>query len=230
MVASFARALFRRRGASDPLWSYVTSLLNFEGANNATTTTDDKGNTWTFNLTAKITTADKRHGNSCLDASAGTAIASIYTAAALGNFRLRDFCVEMSVKSTASASYNILFDKYSGLNDGFQLYFNASGYLVLYAATELGSATTGKVNDGAWHDIAVSRSGTTWRVFVDGVVVLTLTGVTVDCNNAQPTYLAAQGSTGPKYPAVAKIDAFRITDGNPRWTSNYTPSGPFPSK
>lgn len=213
----------------DPYWSSVTSLVNFDGANGATTVTDQKGNTWTFNPTAKLTTADKMFGTASLDAAAGTATASIYTSASLGNFGLRDFTLECWVKSSSTGLYNMIFDKYSGLNDGFQLYFNASGYLVLYAATELGSATTGKVNDNQWHAVAVTRSGTTWRVFVDGVIVLTLTGISLNCNNTQNTYLCAQGSTGPKYPMVGYLDEFRITDGVCRYTTNYPPSGPFPN-
>lgn len=220
--------IFGERG--DPYWSSVSSFMDFEGPNNATSATDAKGVGWIFNVAAKLTTATFRYGTSCLDVSGGTGAYSIYAPDSLGNFRLRDFTIEVSIKSTASASYNMVFDKYSGLNDGFQLYFNASGYLVLYAATELGSATTGKVNDGAWHDIAVTRSGTTWRVFVDGVIVLTVSSLTLDCNNTQNTYIAAQGSAGPKYPLSGFLDALRITDGVARYTSNYTPTGPFPNR
>lgn len=215
-------------GKRDPYFASVTSLVHLDGADGSTTINDVISGTWSVDSPAALTTANKKFGTASLDLT-GAGTPTIYKPSSLGNFGLRDFTIEFWVKSTANATYNTLFDKYSGSNDGFQVYFSLSGYLWLYAATEIMQATTLPVNDGAWHAIAITRSGTTWRMFVDGVVVATATGITINCNNTQVTRIGAQSSGGPKYPCKSLIDEFRITDGVCRYTANYTPSGPFPN-
>ena len=50
----------------------------------------------------------------------------------------------------------------------------ASGFLMLAAPLESLMAE-GSVTDGAWHHIAISRSGNTWKMFTDGQLTKTVT-------------------------------------------------------
>lgn len=49
---------------SDPYWANVTSLLRFDGANNSTVFTDEKGTVWSKNGAPVISTAQSKFGGS----------------------------------------------------------------------------------------------------------------------------------------------------------------------
>jgi len=77
-------------------------------------------------------------------------------------------------------------------------------------------------NDSAWHHYAVTRSGNTWRLFVDGVLQQTLTS-SVSLDNGTPSRIFI-GTESPTNGAWAGyIDDFRITKGLARYTANFTP-------
>ncbi|MEA2076607.1 MAG: LamG-like jellyroll fold domain-containing protein [Candidatus Marinimicrobia bacterium] len=88
-----------------------------------------------------------------------------------------------------------------------------------------GSISTGTVSTGVWNHIAVSRSGTTTRIFLNGEekasANFALTASTV------PFYVCGDGGYFPTA-WDAQIDEFRFSD-IARYTSNFSPSTSDPA-
>jgi hypothetical protein len=75
--------------------------------------------------------------------------------------------------------------------------------------------------------VAVSRSGTSLKMFFDGVQVASATDSTSFTDNAYGVRIG--GSSG--YSFNGYIDDLRITKGYARYTANFTPpSAPFPDQ
>jgi hypothetical protein len=92
------------------------------------------------------------------------------------------------------------------------------------ALTNIDAAATINVNDGSWHHIALVRSGTSMYIFIDGT--LQTSGSTIGAT--QPigvlgvnTFIGYQPRDGAY--VNGWIDDLRITAGNARYTSNFTP-------
>ena len=68
--------------------------------------------------------------------------------------------------------------------------------------------------------VAVTRSGTTVRLFVNGVVEATATGNSTNFNESLTLYIGAE--TGNSLYLNGYIDDLRITKGYARYTSNFT--------
>ena len=84
------------------------------------------------------------------------------------------------------------------------------------------------VTNNAWVHIAITRSGSTWRMFINGTVESTMTqsGALDDGTAASMDglYIGAQFYTGETGRYInAYIDDLRITKGVARYTTNFTP-------
>ncbi len=142
-----------------------------------------------------------------------------------------DFAVEMwfypnGLFTTSLSGVNMLFSTYN--NSGYYLNINAAGNLE-WRDTSVAMFTTsgGTLTQSQWHHIAVTRSGTTLRMFINGV------------QRASGSFsgglgIAGQGATGfvighyqsspnSPYGAVGYYNDVRITKGVPRYTANFTP-------
>lgn len=213
----------------DPLWSSVQALLHFDGADNATTTVDQKGGSWTFRDSAKISTPGK-YGTARLNCTPGTGgRAWISGPTTVGQFGSGDFTIESWVKTSNVHSYYALFDKYNGASSGWQIYAN-NGYIGLYTDVDKGTATAGKLNDGQWHHLAIVRSGTTVKAYVDGVAVKTWTSINNNFTSATAFGIGGQVSTAGTYAAYTDYDDVRITAAA-RYLADFTPpSAAFPNQ
>jgi len=99
-----------------------------------------------------------------------------------------------------------------------------TGYLHFYDGTTVFEASTGAVQTNQWTHIAISRSGSTLRQFVNGTQVLSSTCATSigSASGASVWYGAAAGYPN-QYFYTGYIDDFRITKGFARYTANFTP-------
>jgi hypothetical protein len=94
--------------------------------------------------------------------------------------------------------------------------------------------STSNVTDGAWVHIAITRSGNTWRMFINGIVESTVTSsVALDGGTVasiEGLYIGANfyAGGGGRY-INAYIDDLRITKGYARYTTNFNaPTTAFP--
>lgn len=125
------------------------ALLNFEGVNGATTTTDDFGNTWTM-TTATISTAQFKFGTSSLKTNSGYVESSSFTSLGDGSWEMSVW-VRYDALPTAGQFFPVL-------NAG-----NPSGFGIIMSINN----TAGTIKSALWlssngtsHDLTSTLLGT----------------------------------------------------------------------
>lgn len=210
--------------ATDPSFASVSLLLRMDGSNGSTTITDNSSNAHTITVfgNAQLTTADKKYGTAALTLD-GTGDYVMTPADADFAFGTGDFTVECWCKPTVVNSNDGLFT-FGGLSSGlFLASFTSNWYLGTAGSggTNMGAATA-----GSWRHIAVTRSGTSLRLFINGTQLgSTLTNST----NLTGNQLKIGYYYDSTFGFVGLIDEFRVTKGIARYTSNFTaPTAAFP--
>jgi hypothetical protein len=170
-----------------------------------------------------ITVAQKKFGPSSLDANGG-GYCSIgpYSDLVIGT---KDFTVECWVRcvNNSAAHERRLWD-YSIGGSGF--YVTTVGdalHFINGAGTTNGAAGT-LTSTGVWRHIAVVRSGTTTKAYIDGVLDITVADGT---SYAATTFGITQN--GP-ISFAGQVDECRVVVGTAVYTANFTPpTAPFPN-
>jgi hypothetical protein len=156
---------------------------------------------------AQLSTAVKKYGNASMyfDGTGDYLTIGSNNILAMGT---GDFTVECWIYPQTTVQFTALI-----LTGTFQL-FVYNGALYWNDGTQTSGGT---ITLNAWQHIAVSRSGTTLRGFVNGIQVITTTS---SVNLTQGTnYVGYNGTTaGQGY-----IDDLRLTKGIARYTGNFTP-------
>jgi hypothetical protein len=147
-------------------------------------------------------------------------------------FGRQDFTVEGWFYFNALGNYSLIDWRSNPVSDDPAFYTDASGYIGWYAnqSNRILSSTIPAANQ--WHHLAVSRSGTSTRLFING----TQSGSTYTdtfnygCASGRPWFGALADGTGTLY-YNGLIDDVRITKGYARYTTTFTPpTGPFPRR
>lgn len=197
---------------TDPFWSNVVFMQTFDGFADGTVLSDPipslkTGTSYNSqngaNLT--ITSAYGRFGKSAQQQGSVTRLITTLSS---------NFTFEVSVYYT-SGSIVFLYIQ-SGLNDIARFQVNASNVLEIFAVEGGGYVSYGTIAQNNWYDCAVSWDGTALRCFVNGALVLT----TTKTNSAMSWRLPYNGTV--------YVDDVRLTSAC-RYTSNYSPSHPFPA-
>lgn len=211
-----------------PAWSNVILLMHMEGSDGGTTFANAKNpaSTFTVGAGAYTSTSSKKFGASSLYANSTTAKVrpDDFSIGVVGSV---DFCIEffMRMSTVASSSHGGVYA--TGASTGSMiLSCGSSGiagtdnrFNAWLNSNTLTSTTT--VTDGAWHHIAITRSGTTARLFVDGVQEASGTN-SVNFNAWDTWYCGIL--YGYHYAQIGTfIDEFRITKGEAVYTVNFTP-------
>jgi hypothetical protein len=207
--------LRRPSGAPD----FTTFLLHLDGTNGSTTFTEALGATVTGGGNAQISTAQSKFGgaSALLD---GTG--DYLTSATGAPFRFAgDFTLEGWFRPAANPAVDLLFEgRASGASaTGFAVY-RASGLLRMFtnnADQILGSTTMSLSN---WHHVALTRQGTTMRLFLDGV--LEGSTFTSSANFSDGLCFIGADSVGTNA-FNGNVDEFRLSNGIAYYTSNFTP-------
>jgi len=128
-----------------------------------------------------------------------------------------DFTVEFWI-NTSDVSGDIV-----GVTGGFNLTLasNTMYWQSLKDTTNLYSLSGSAITNGAWHHIAICRSGTSNRIFYDGVAQGS--SPYTDTTNYGVSGNLVIGNGGVGYLA-ANISNLRIVKGTALYTSNFTPS------
>ena len=145
------------------------------------------------------------------------------------NFELGsgDFTIEFYINSTQThGSYYSAVSKWQSSNFSWMVRYSSidigTGWSFFWS-TNGGSYSTifGKaINDGAWHHIAVTRSGTTIRTFTDGVLNNSTT--TSDTFYNGTANVVVGSDQGAQY-FNGFISNLRIIKGTALYTSNFIP-------
>jgi hypothetical protein len=158
-----------------------------------------------------------------------------------------DFTIEFWFYPEASAAprQDRIVNMGGGINIGwpsYQIAFNhtsATPYLQFCASStnaglSVGSETgtagrIGQVAEGVWQHVAVTRSGDTWRGFINGVLGFTETSAEAPYSSSPRglqvggRYDYVWGSGTPIAPTSGYLYGLRITKGLARYTATFTP-------
>ena len=152
------------------------------------------------------------------------------------NFGSGDFTVEAWVyRQVDSGTTQTIYQKGRVADSNFELTFviNTSNQLEVYYSTSGTSATlvattTASVSQNTWTHIAVTRSGSTWRVFIGGTLDVSATA-SVTLYTGTGRISIATNPNGDS-PFTGYIDDLRITKGYARYTATFTPpTAAFPN-
>jgi hypothetical protein len=189
-----------------------------DGTNGSTTFTDSSSNAFavTANGNAKVTTTDPKFGTGALtlDGTAGDYL----TVAADADFQFGtgDFTVECWVYVNTVGNTGLF--TFGGTNSGLAVNLFAGNWTLTTSGS--GGSGLASITTGAWQHLAVTRSGSNLRMFIDGTQIgSTLTNTTDLSDNA----LKIGYYYDPYYAINGRVDEFRVTKGVARYTANFTP-------
>lgn len=138
-----------------------------------------------------------------------------------------DFTIEMWVNFTAyPSSFGTLYDARPASTNGAYaaLYADTTNLYYYVSTANRITVALSTFGTGTWKHLAVSRSGTSTKMFVDGVQVSsTYTDSTVYLNPTARPVIGAGGNSLGNYSFNGYIDDLRITKGQALYTSNFTP-------
>jgi hypothetical protein len=217
--------------SDDPFFASVSLLLRGDGTNGSTTIIDNSLSPKTVTAfgNAQISTAQSKFGGASI---AFDGSGSYLTTPANSDFSFdADFTIEMWLKTSVFSTdtfYRRVASNGPDVSNAIQLLFSngssASSNISVRSNSQL---IIGNINTatGNWVHIAVSRSGSAMKLFVDG----TQSGSTATTStnfSAGSTY----GFIVGRYQARdghlnGYIDDLRITKGIARYTTTFTPPG-----
>ena len=208
-----------RTGAYDSYGDNVSLLMHMDGANNSTTFVDSSryNRNITVNGPAKLSSTQSVFGGTSAAFDADT---SYLRVASGSDFAFpSDFTIECWVYFTnSSRGYQGIIGAHNGSDQtGWVLYLEQNNNLTFQ--TSAGSSWGGSISSGetvtpdVWHHIAVSRSGSSLRIFVDGTLKATATN---SVNVASASYVDIGDYTclnqhGYNFTMSGYIDDLRIT-------------------
>lgn len=219
----------KRAAMTDPDFANVVLLLHFDGANASTTFTDSSGTpkTATASGDASLLTSNQKFGSACvnLDSVGDYVTVSSHADLAFPG----DFCVEGHFRWTGSVGFNL----FTLGTQNWNVYYDASLAQIKFWDGSADRITNTVTFGAAYRHVALTRSGTSVRLFLDGVQQ----GSTY--TDSGPTSLGQTSLRIGAYPASGsvggslfqgQVDDFRVTKGVARYTGNFTPpASAFPN-
>ena len=228
----------------DVYFPQTSVLLPFNGSDAATSTSDlsNRNGTVSFTGTAQLSTGASKFGSSSLLLDGNSdyiTVSDSYWNSCISSGT--DFTVELWARwdsaaldgSTSTALIGNRGDIGGSSSNGWELrkyggnflsWYMRQGSSWIYLNYSQGTKTT--VSADTWYHVAVTRSGNTWRLFLNGTVEDTITNSTdiVDGGADGLTVGALAGgiSGGPYNYMDGYIDDVRVTVGHARYTSNFT--------
>lgn len=217
-------------GGGDPYFSNVQALLHFDGSNGSTTFTNNAGSGIAFASSGSValSTAQAKFGMaSVLVDTSSKSVQSQGINPGL-NTNGKDYTVEFWLYQATNATSVFSSQGTSGDNQDWFIGQDGSGHLRFWIgfngtwALQLTSSSTISLNQ--WSHIACVKSGSSFYVFVNGVLFASGT-YSGSIAAGQTLCIGRNGNAGTFY-----VDDFRYTVGVARYTAAFTPpSAAFPN-
>lgn len=218
--------------ASDPYWANVTTLINGSSATITDKSTTNNTLSIVGNTVLSATQVKYNVKSIYFDGSGDYITEPAGTPLTLGT---GDFTIEGWVYPTSLAAERIFIDfRPSGTNGIYILLAiqTNGGINMNVNSSNTITGAAGSITINGWHHIALARSGTSTKLFVNGTQV----GSTyTDSNNylcgASRPSIGVNGANTTVGFYLGYMDDFRITKGVARYTANFTaPTAAFPAR
>lgn len=228
-----SRMLMMAANQGDPLFSNVSLLLHFDGANGSTTFTDSSASPKTVARSgdAQISTAQSVFGGSS-GLFDGTGDYLTLGGESDFAFGTGDFTIEFFFYSNSLSSLKGLYDsRPNSVVSGAYPTIYTDGTTLRYFVSGGVRISGGTLTTGVWRHVAVCRASGTTRMFLDGTQVgSNYTDSTNYINGASRPVIGALGDSLAAGPYNGYIDELRVTKGVARYTAGFTPpAAPFPN-
>jgi len=218
---------------TDPNFANVSLLLHGDGANNSTTFTDSSSNNFTLSRVGDVkisTTESKSGGSSIFFDGAGDYLTLANNSAFTfpSSFTVEAWVFPTAIVDPLDAIFTL---RWIGTwNSGGPGLVLCVGGLVW----ENGSVqyyTGGNVATNTWTHLAVSRNGTSMKVYKNGSEVFSTTATLSLGNTNAPAIGVLDTQSGPaRFLFTGYMEELRVTKGVARYTTNNfpVPAAPFP--
>ena len=239
-VLAVHNAAASRMSVTDKYAVLNSLLLHCDGANGSTTFTDSSSNNLSVTASnATISTSNTMSGFGQVGSFSGASSSYLSLPSSTSfSFGTGDFTVESWIyPATTSGDRVIVAKSQDSYTTGFEWWFGVMNngtlkftYVNTSSAFYSAQSTT-TISANTWTHVAAVRSGSAVTIYINGVSSGTATAQTIRSTTSSITVardLETTGGSGRFY--TGYIDELRITKGNARYTSNFTPpSSPFPN-
>ena len=220
---------------TDPYWASVTSAIHFNGADNATALTDEKGIVWTHTtagINCKLSTTQKKFGTA--SGYFPDVNTSYWSTPDSADFQpgAADFTIDAHIYLTTYSSGRPIVMKRNGATKDWELTVNPAGTINFNCfnsgGTQQNMNTTATISANQWHHIRFSRVSGTGYLSINGGTPATATMSNTIRNTAGASiYLGQNAASGMN----GYLDEFRFTNGVGRSTASFAaPTTEFPNQ
>lgn len=210
--------------SSDPYLSNVSLLLKMDGANNSTAFTDSSltPKTVLANGDAKISTAQSKFGGaSALLDGTGDYLSLAHNAEF--SIESSNFTLEAWIYVSASNVLQNILNKRvnTPTESGWGWRITAANALQFFHTGGSSLISTSTISSGTWTHVAVTRSGSTVRQFINGILDATTATFSNGVSNTQELRIGIDEGAAGGFNGY--IDDLRVTKGVARYTANFIP-------
>jgi hypothetical protein len=212
----------------DPNWNSVSLLLRNGALGSTLIPIDESPRTKPIRVVngAGISTTVFQYGSSSLIFDGVNDYIFVQGASTDFVFGTGDFTIEFWVRFPVVTGSGIIMDfRPAGTGPTVALPNIArNGTTLGYAVNNVTAISGGTVSANIWHHVAVARSGTSTRMFLDGAQIGSIYSDSTNYSCGADRPLLGADANNPKVSfSQMFIDDLRITKGIARYTSNFTP-------
>jgi len=210
-------------------------LLHCNGTDGSTTFTDSsaRAHTLTVNADVQLDTAQSKFGTASALFDGTADFLSFTNETADFDFNRDDFTIDFWVRLAATGAQYNLWDSNASMGGGtgavcpVVIYISTNNQVNFFTLGVNQISGTTFLTFSRWYHVALTRSGSSTRLFLDGVQE----GSTYTDNN---NYGCGRGGSGPRTPSIGGastgdlvlngwMDEIHVVRGEAVWTANFTP-------
>lgn len=226
-MLAFNGALRPKSLTPDPFFSSVNLLMHFDGSfvDNSSLATS-----LTTVGTIQTTATNTKFGSACF---LGTAQGGLRLTTGLTpySFGTGSFTIEAWIYlATTFATAGIIAGGRTSITDSTAWLFYVTGINAYFLQNNAANVVIGSMATNSWNHVAVSRTGTSTRLFINGnqAQITTTDTRNYACNELNVGFDGSGTSNGNSL--NGRMDELRITKGVCRYAANFTPpTAAFPN-
>ena len=213
----------------DPDFASVELLLHMNGPDQSTLFTDDSGSAHTATAVggAKLATVNTRFGGASVKLDGTGDYLTVPGGAARPWDLPGDFTLEGWMDADGAAGSDGVLSRSSSGSSRWVVYVNPTGTLSLYVTGVASGALLTSATDvrgAGWLHWAITREGSTWRLFIDGIEEDSATDSDSIASSTGTLYVGTDPASASARSFNGHLDDIRITVGVARYTADFDPN------